>query len=94
VQITDEAGYEPENTGIRMLRSYKHGRLMFCVLVFAAVYPLVTGLSYLMQRVAESWPLWQRHLLIVPLIMLAMVFVIIPAIQALVVRLSKSRPLA
>jgi antibiotic biosynthesis monooxygenase (ABM) superfamily enzyme len=71
-----------------MLRSYKIGRLIFCVLVFAAVYPLVTALSYLMQGSAENWPIWQRHLVIVPVIVLAMVFVIIPAIQALFNRLN------
>jgi antibiotic biosynthesis monooxygenase (ABM) superfamily enzyme len=77
-----------------MLRSHKLGRLIFCVPVFAAVYPLVTGLSYLMQGTAETWPIWQRHLVMVPVIVLAMVFVIIPAIQALIVRLNHRRPLA
>lgn len=69
-----------------MCRSQKLGRLLFCILVFAAVYPLVTGLSYLMQQSAENWSLWQRHLVIVPIIVLAMVFVIIPKISTVVAR--------
>ena len=69
-----------------MLRSFKAGRLTFCGLVFAAVYPLVTALAYLMQAVAHEWDLWQRHLVVVPIIVIAMVFVIIPHIQQLLAR--------
>lgn len=69
-----------------MSRTNKPGRISFCVLVFAAVYPLVTGLSYLMQFAAQTWEIWQRHLVVVPIIVFAMVFVIIPRIQRLLVR--------
>ncbi|TLX56234.1 hypothetical protein DN824_17020 [Stutzerimonas nosocomialis] len=69
-----------------MLRSRHVTRSIFCLLVFAAVYPLVTALSYLMQGAAGDWPIWQRHLVIVPVVVLAMVFAIIPAIQALLNR--------
>jgi antibiotic biosynthesis monooxygenase (ABM) superfamily enzyme len=58
-------------------------RLIFCVLVFAAVYPLVTGLSYLVQQATPDWQLWQRHLIIVPMIVTAMVFAIMPCIHRL-----------
>lgn len=66
-----------------MLRTRNAGRLTFSVLVFAAVYPLVTGLSYLMQAAARDWEIWQRHLVVVPIVVLAMVFVIIPGINRL-----------
>jgi antibiotic biosynthesis monooxygenase (ABM) superfamily enzyme len=66
--------------------------MIFCVLVFAAVYPLVTGLSYLMQSAAEDWAIWQRHLVAVPIIVLSMVFVIIPQIQRLLARLAMRTP--
>lgn len=69
-----------------MPQSFKAGRLTFCVLVFAAVYPLVTALAYLTQAVASEWEIWQRHLLVVPVIVFAMVFVIIPNIQRLLAR--------
>lgn len=71
-----------------MSLSYKPGRLTFCFLVFGAVYPLVTGLAYLMQATAHDWEIWQRHLVVVPIIVLAMVFVIIPLIQRVLVRVS------
>lgn len=69
--------------GVAMLRRYRTSRLAFCILVFGAVYPLVTGLSYLMQAVTPEWDLWQRHLVIVPAIVAAMVFAIIPGIHRL-----------
>jgi antibiotic biosynthesis monooxygenase (ABM) superfamily enzyme len=71
-----------------MSRNHAPGRLTFCVLVFGAVYPLVTGLAYLMQATAHDWDIWQRHLIVVPVIVLAMVFVIIPVIQRTLVRWS------
>ena len=72
-----------------MPRPFKAGRLTFCTLVFAAVYPLVTGLTYLTQAVARDWEIWQRHLIVVPIIVCAMVFVIIPSIQRLLAHVSK-----
>jgi antibiotic biosynthesis monooxygenase (ABM) superfamily enzyme len=72
-----------------MPRSFKAGRLTFCMLVFAAVYPLVTGLAYLTQATTRDWEIWQRHLIVVPIIVCAMVFVIIPNIQRLLAHLSE-----
>ena len=70
-----------------MAQSLKARRLTFCVLVFSAVYPLVTALAYLMQAAARSWEIWQRHLVVVPIIVLAMVFLIIPVIERLLAQL-------
>lgn len=75
--------------GPDMPRTFKAGRLTFCILVFAAVYPLVTGLAYLTQAAARDWEIWQRHLIVVPIIVCAMVFVIIPNIQRLLAHLSE-----
>lgn len=69
-----------------MSRSRKAGRLGFCALVFAAVYPLVTALAYLMQAAAREWEIWQRHLVVVPVVVLAMVYVILPFIQSRLAR--------
>lgn len=66
-----------------MQRRNRFDRLMICALVFSAVYPLVTGLSYLMHYLTPTWPLWQRHLVIVPVIVSAMVFAIMPVIHRL-----------
>lgn len=72
-----------------MPRSFKAGRLTFCMLVFAAVYPLVTGLAYITQDATRDWEIWQRHLIVVPIIVCAMVFIIIPNIQRLLAHLSE-----
>jgi antibiotic biosynthesis monooxygenase (ABM) superfamily enzyme len=69
--------------GVAVLRQFRTSRLAFSVLVFGAVYPLVTGLSYLMQAVTPEWDLWQRPLVIVPVIVTAMVLAIIPGINRL-----------
>ncbi len=66
-----------------MQRRSSVDRMIVFILVFAAVYPLVTVLSYLMQAVTPNWDLWQRNLVIVPMIVTAMMFVIIPAINRL-----------
>jgi antibiotic biosynthesis monooxygenase (ABM) superfamily enzyme len=56
-------------------------RLRFALLVFLAVYPLVTlGLSALIP-LTPGWPLPARTLVLVPLVVAAMVWVIIPTIQ-------------
>ena len=75
-----------------MSRSFNAGRLTFCVLVLAAVYPLVTGLAYVMQAAARDWEIWQRHLVVVPIIVSAMVYVIIPSIHRLLARLNDRKP--
>ena len=72
-----------------MPRSFMASRLTFCMLVFAAVYPIVTGLAYLTQAAARDWEIWQRNLVVVPIIVCAMVFVIIPNIQRLLAHLSE-----
>lgn len=64
-----------------MKRPNRADRLIVCVLVFTAVYPLVTALSYVMHHITPTWQLWQRHLVIVPVIVSAMVFAIMPAIN-------------
>lgn len=56
-------------------------RLRFALLVFLAVYPMVTlGLGILIP-LTPDWPLPARTLVLVPLVVAAMVWVIIPTIQ-------------
>lgn len=56
-------------------------RLRFAGLVFLFVYPLVTGMMMVVMPLTAAWPTPARTLVMVPLIVLAMVFVIIPFIQ-------------
>lgn len=56
-------------------------RLRFCIAVGFGVYPLITGLLYGLNPVIGPWPLWQKTLVVVPLMSPSMVYGIIPAIQ-------------
>lgn len=52
------------------------------VIVFIAVYPLVTALIYIIFPLTEGWQAWQRTLVLVPLVVISLVYVVIPTIQA------------
>ncbi|SFK04618.1 hypothetical protein [Celeribacter neptunius] len=56
-------------------------RLRLSLFVFLGVYPLVTALIYALAPLTLDWQVWQRNLVMVPMIVLSMVFVIIPAIH-------------
>lgn len=59
----------------------RFSRPRFAMLVFLGVYPLVTGLLYLVFPLTEGWTLWQRTLVLVPLVVVTMVWWLIPTIQ-------------
>jgi antibiotic biosynthesis monooxygenase (ABM) superfamily enzyme len=56
-------------------------KLRFAVLVLIGVYPLVTGISYAIAPLTAGWPIWQRGLLLTPIMVPAMVYGLIPFIQ-------------
>lgn len=56
-------------------------RVRFTLVVMAAAYPLVTTLLYLIMPLTPDWALWQRTLVLVPLIVSAMVWVLIPRVH-------------
>jgi antibiotic biosynthesis monooxygenase (ABM) superfamily enzyme len=64
----------------------KPSRLLFCLLVFLGVYPLVTALGYVSQPFTLGWQIWQRNLIVVPVMVLTMVYGLIPAINAVLAR--------
>lgn len=49
--------------------------------VFLGVYPLVTALIYALAPLTAHWQAWQRNLVMVPVIVFAMIWVIIPRIH-------------
>jgi antibiotic biosynthesis monooxygenase (ABM) superfamily enzyme len=55
-------------------------RLRMSALVFCFIYPLVTGLLYLLLPLMRGAPLYQTTLIICPLVVLSMVFAIMPLI--------------
>ncbi|MDZ5699889.1 hypothetical protein [Chelativorans sp. M5D2P16] len=59
----------------------RFSRTRFAALVLAGVYPLVTGILYLVFPLTEGWLLWQRTLVIVPIIVFAMIWGLIPFVQ-------------
>lgn len=61
--------------------SRKPSRLRFALFVFVFVYPLVTALIYLLGPLTPELAIWQRNLIMVPLIVLSMVYAIIPGIH-------------
>lgn len=56
-------------------------RPRFALLVALGVYPLITCLLYLVFPLTEGWTLWQRTLVIVPMMVVLMVWGVIPAVQ-------------
>ena len=57
-------------------------RSRMAAIVFIAVYPLVTALIYIIFPLTEGWQAWQRTLVLVPLVVISLVYVVIPTIQA------------
>ena len=57
-------------------------RTRLALLVLVAVYPVITGLVYLVAPFTEGWPVWERNFIVAPLMVIAMVYFIIPTIQA------------
>lgn len=56
-------------------------RLRFAVAVLIGVYPVITGLLYVVLPLTEVWAIWERTLVIAPIMVTVMVFGLIPAIQ-------------
>lgn len=49
--------------------------------MFLPVYPFITALLYVVLPFTEGWAIWQRTLLIAPVMVVTMVFVIAPLVQ-------------
>jgi antibiotic biosynthesis monooxygenase (ABM) superfamily enzyme len=59
----------------------KPSRLRLSLFIFLFVYPLVTLVLYTLMGLTQGWSIWQRNLVMVPIIVAAMVYIIIPFIQ-------------
>lgn len=57
-------------------------RTRMALLVLVAVYPVITGIVYLVGPFTQDWPMWERNLVVAPLMVIAMIYAIIPTIQA------------
>lgn len=56
-------------------------RPRFALLVLIGVYPLITALLYLILPLTEGWHIWQRTLLIAPIMVAIMIWGLIPQVQ-------------
>ncbi len=56
-------------------------RLRLALLMFFGVYPVITLYIYALFPLTTGWQMWQRTLLLVPLMVLTMVFFVMPFIQ-------------
>lgn len=57
-------------------------RPRFALLVLIGVYPLITCIAYLVAPLTTGWPIWQRNLMVTPIMVAAMVYGLIPTIHA------------
>ncbi|KKB10938.1 hypothetical protein VE25_15500 [Devosia geojensis] len=56
-------------------------RLRLALLLVLGVYPLITLYLYAIFPLTDGWQLWQRTLVLVPLMVLSIVFGLMPFIQ-------------
>lgn len=59
----------------------RFSRPRFALMVLIGVYPLITALLYLVMPLTDGWTIWQRTLLIAPLMVATMIWGLIPAVQ-------------
>ncbi len=59
----------------------RFSRPRFALLILLGVYPTITSLLYAMSAFTESWSIWQRTLLVAPLMVAVVVWVVTPAVQ-------------
>jgi antibiotic biosynthesis monooxygenase (ABM) superfamily enzyme len=56
-------------------------KLKFALLMIVAVYPIITLLLYVVMPLTASWAIWQRTLLIAPVMVLSIVFLVSPTVN-------------
>jgi len=59
----------------------RFSRPRFALLVLVGVYPLITAILYAVLPLTEGWTIWQRTLVIAPLMVTIMIWGLIPAVQ-------------
>jgi antibiotic biosynthesis monooxygenase (ABM) superfamily enzyme len=56
-------------------------RHRLALLIVIGVYPLITAIIYVVSSFTAGWEIWQRNFIVAPVMVAAMVYVMIPAIQ-------------
>ena len=55
-------------------------RLRMTLLMTLAVYPVVTLYLYILMPLTDGWPIWQRSLILVPMMSATIVLAVVPFI--------------
>lgn len=61
----------------------RFSRPRFALLVLFGVYPLLTALLYLVVPLTHDWTIWQRSLLVAPVMVVIIIWGVIPTIHKL-----------
>lgn len=56
-------------------------RHRLALILVVAVYPVITAVLYLLAPVTEGWQLWQRTVLVAPIMVGIMVYTLIPFVH-------------
>lgn len=59
----------------------RFSRPRFALLVLVGVYPLITALLYVVVPLTEGWEIWQRTLVLAPVMVAVMIWGLIPQVQ-------------
>lgn len=67
------------NTAASPIRKLSRPHLALAMLL--PVYPFITALLYVVMPLTEGWTIWQRTLLIAPVMVFSIIFFIAPMVQ-------------
>ena len=59
----------------------RFSRLRFALLVLLGAYPVITAVLYFVFPLTGGWSIWQRTVLVAPMMVGAMVWGVIPVVQ-------------
>lgn len=59
----------------------RFSRPRFALLVLVGAYPVITAILYAIFPLTGGWTLWQRTLLVAPMMVAVMVWAVIPTVQ-------------
>ena len=72
-----------DNAARRAVPTPAFSRRRFALLVMVGVYPIITVLLYLIFPLTDGWTIWQRTLVIAPVMVAIMIWGLIPGVQRL-----------
>lgn len=71
----------PSNSAATDPEAPSQSKLKLAVLMIPAVYPFITVLLYVIMPLTEGWQIWQRTLLITPIMVFLIAYVVAPFVK-------------